>query len=266
MKNQINYFEQSMDDIVFENRNKQYGAYKLRISSSRNIRTGMLTVLFLVSALAVYILTRKIPVEKIKEQIITFTDIKQYIPPLIEPEIVQPAVQTATVHQAAVRNPEVRVVENTQPAELPPTVDELNGKTIGSENIDGPEGPVNPIAAVSTVTTVTTTATSSNTANGFVLIAEQMPVFDNFARYLQNTIRYPRQAVDVGAEGKVYVEFIVNTDGSISDAKVVRGIGFGCDEEALGAIRNMPKWKPARQQGNPVRVKLTLPVEFKLNK
>jgi len=82
--------------------------------------------------------------------------------------------------------------------------------------------------------------------------------------YVVNTIKYPEVARTSGITGTVYVQFVVEKDGSISDAKVVRGIGGGCDEEAVRVVKSMPKWKPGKQRGQPVRVYFTLPIEFKL--
>ena len=82
--------------------------------------------------------------------------------------------------------------------------------------------------------------------------------------YILNNIKYPEVARTSGITGTVYVQFVVEKDGSISDVKVVRGIGGGCDEEAVRVVKSMPKWKPGKQRGQPVRVYFTLPIEFKL--
>ena len=79
-----------------------------------------------------------------------------------------------------------------------------------------------------------------------------------------NNIKYPEVARTSGITGTVYVQFVVEKDGSISDVKVVRGIGGGCDEEAVRVVKSMPRWKPGKQRGQPVRVYFTLPIEFKL--
>lgn len=100
-------------------------------------------------------------------------------------------------------------------------------------------------------------------------ISEKMPEFigGDAARnkYFETNINYPETARLKGIEGTVYVSFIVNTDGSISSAKLLKGIDSGCDEEALRLIRNMPKWKPGTQSGKKVRVRFNLPVHFKLS-
>ncbi|PRY85008.1 energy transducer TonB [Mongoliibacter ruber] len=82
--------------------------------------------------------------------------------------------------------------------------------------------------------------------------------------YLRKNLKYPTQARRMGIEGTVYVVFVVNTDGSIQDVDILRGIGGGCDEEALRVVSNAPKWTPGKQRGRPVRVRMRLPIRFKL--
>ena len=82
--------------------------------------------------------------------------------------------------------------------------------------------------------------------------------------YIKNNVNYSELAIKTNIEGTVYVEFVVEKDGSISDVKVLRGIGGGCDEEAVRVVKSMPKWKPGKQRGQPVRVYYTLPIDFKL--
>ena len=81
--------------------------------------------------------------------------------------------------------------------------------------------------------------------------------------YIQRHLRYPQLARESGITGRVFVEFIVEQDGTISHVGILRGLGGGCDEEAIRVIRSMPKWKPGKQNGQAVRVKYTLPVVFK---
>ena len=82
--------------------------------------------------------------------------------------------------------------------------------------------------------------------------------------YIKNNVNYSELAIKTNIEGTVYVEFVVEKDGSISDVKVLRGIGGGCDEEAVRVVNSMPKWKPGKQRGQPVRVYYTLPIDFKI--
>ena len=100
------------------------------------------------------------------------------------------------------------------------------------------------------------------------LRAESNPEFvggmEALSQYIVDNIRYPEQAKNDSTQGTVFVRFVVESDGSVADAEVLRGIGSGCDEEALRVVKAMPKWKPGRVNGNPVRVQYTLPITFKL--
>jgi len=103
----------------------------------------------------------------------------------------------------------------------------------------------------------------------FSIVEDQpMPVggMQGFYTFLNEHIKYPNQAQKLGIEGKVFVEFIVNTDGSLTDLKVVKGIGGGCDEEAIRVLKEAPKWTPGKQRGRAVRVRKVIPIFFKLRK
>jgi len=83
--------------------------------------------------------------------------------------------------------------------------------------------------------------------------------------YLSKNLKYPTQARRMGIEGTVIVVFVINTDGSIQDVEVLRGIGGGCDEEAVKVVQEAPKWEPGKQRGRPVRTRMRLPIRFKLS-
>ena len=85
-----------------------------------------------------------------------------------------------------------------------------------------------------------------------------------FYKFVGSKLKYPAQATRMGVEGKVFVEFVINRDGTIVDVRVVRGIGAGCDEEAIRVVQSSPPWNPGKQRGKPVRQKYTLPIQFKL--
>lgn len=97
-------------------------------------------------------------------------------------------------------------------------------------------------------------------------IVEEMPKFpggiEALFSYLSKTLKYPAMAKDANIQGKVYVTFIVDRDGSIANAQVLRGIGGGCDEEAIKVVKSMPKWEPGKQRGKAVRVQYNLPINF----
>lgn len=101
----------------------------------------------------------------------------------------------------------------------------------------------------------------------FRIVEEQpSPVggYSAFYEYIGKKLKYPAQARRMGIEGKVFVEFIIDKDGSITEVKLMKGIGGGCDEEAIRVIKAAPKWKPGKQRGQPVKVKLVVPITFKL--
>jgi protein TonB len=85
-----------------------------------------------------------------------------------------------------------------------------------------------------------------------------------FYQFVGNNVKYPAQARRMGIEGRVFVEFVINRDGSLSEVKAIKGIGAGCDEEAVRIIQSAPAWNPAKQRGKTVRQRYTLPIIFKL--
>jgi periplasmic protein TonB len=85
-----------------------------------------------------------------------------------------------------------------------------------------------------------------------------------FYQSIAEQIKYPSQARRLRVEGKVFVEFVIGKDGKITEVKAVKGIGAGCDEEAVRIIQNSPPWNPGRQRGKPVRQRMVLPIIFKL--
>ena len=85
-----------------------------------------------------------------------------------------------------------------------------------------------------------------------------------FYEYIGEHIHYPQEAVNIGIEGKVFVQFVVGKEGEITDVLVVKGIGAGCDNEALRAVKNSPPWIPGKQRGESVKVRMILPIVFKL--
>ena len=87
--------------------------------------------------------------------------------------------------------------------------------------------------------------------------------FPDFYKFVFKNLKYPQEAKRKGIEGKVYVQFIIQMDGSISDIKVIHSLGFGCDEEAIRIMSIAPKWIPGKQRGNPVRQRYTLPIIFR---
>lgn len=90
--------------------------------------------------------------------------------------------------------------------------------------------------------------------------------YEAMGRFLKNNMTYPKEAQRSKTEGTVFVSFIINKDGSISDAVVIKGIGEGCDEEAVRVVSIFPNWTPGMNGGKPVRARFVLPLDFKLGR
>lgn len=103
----------------------------------------------------------------------------------------------------------------------------------------------------------------------FVVVEEQAEFpggLDSMYAYIQKNLVYPEKAKAEGIEGRVFVSFIIEKDGSISNILIKRAIGGGCEEAVVEMIKNMPKWNPGKQKGKPVRCQFTLPIKFELPK
>lgn len=119
--------------------------------------------------------------------------------------------------------------------------------------------------------TINTTAMAQNkkTSNDKVFEkVEDMPEFPGGEQammdFVGKNVQYPKEAMEKEISGRVLVGFIVEKDGSVNEVKIVRGIGGGCDEEAVRVVKAMPKWKPGKQDGKTVRVSYTMPFFFKM--
>jgi len=101
----------------------------------------------------------------------------------------------------------------------------------------------------------------------FTIVEEQAEFpggYQKMMEFISKNISYPQIARETNIQGKVYVQFVVRKDGSITDAKILRGIGGGCDQEALKVVKKMPKWKPGKQRNQPVNMYFNLPINFTL--
>lgn len=110
---------------------------------------------------------------------------------------------------------------------------------------------------------------SEASSSDIFLVVEDMPEFPGgqkaYNRFLLSNLKYPKQARDMGVEGNVYLSFVVDTDGTLSDFELLRGIGAGCDEEALRVYMESPNWTPGKQRGVAVKTKMQARVSFKLS-
>ena len=123
--------------------------------------------------------------------------------------------------------------------------------------------------ATSEVVKVTPIATiEKEESDEIFVIVEEQPEFPGgqaeFMKFVVANMRYPRQARSMGVEGRVFVKAVVGKDGKLTDIEVMKGIGAGCDEEAIRVVSQSPPWKPGRQRGREVRTRIVIPLVFKL--
>ena len=263
-------------DLVFEGRNKDYGAYQLRKGTSkRNIWSIIIVALAAVLLYLGLTLHRMAAANRTVEntQAIELTNLeskkkeakvekKEQIK--VEPEKIVEKVKSSVKFTAPVikkdnlvkDEDEIKLdeIEKSNKAIGALTVegnDEVGGEVLQlREQIAAPEPPK---------------PAEENTVHDFV---EQMPSFPGgmgaLMSWLSQNIKYPVIAAENGVEGRVIVQFVVEKDGSITDVKIAKSVDPSLDKEATRVVSSMPHWIAGRQNGNPVRVKYTVPVTFKL--
>ncbi|NID10881.1 TonB family protein [Fibrella aestuarina] len=261
----------NFDDILFANRNQAYGAFALRQAYRHTLgRALVLGTLVFVGALqlpALYNWVKPDKQEYMRELVLE--DVKLEVPP--EEKVIVPPKQEIAPVVATVKNLVPDVVADAPEDNSVATIEELQTATSGPTTQEG-TGDVEMILAPEAATGPTAIEQAIETPpakdDAPFLAVEQMPEFPGgqaaLLNYLQRTLRYPAAASSANISGRVVVGFIVNADGSLADFQLMKGLGFGTDEEALRVLKAMPKWKPGRQSGRPVRVRFNLPIWFTL--
>ncbi len=262
----------NLDDIIFENRNKNYGAYAIRVNYNTAVAKslGALCTLLLLLFGSVFIFNYY----NISEEIEKTIDIDALKPPIIETiidfQITPPTSpkqpETAAAAPLGISSP-TAFIDNAVETATSTTIDNsIHG--LGNERSLG----TSVTSSVSGTSTVVAVSTGSFLAidNNPVVITAEMPEFNSdpngILKYVSSNLFYPEGARITGVEGTVHVSFVVNEIGKVENIKVLKGIGYGCDEEVVRIINNMPKWKKVgkNEQGTPVKVRYNIPVRFKL--
>lgn len=277
-----NFFPASFDDLVFEGRNQAYGAYQLRQVYNSHVRkalalTIVLCILLLISGAAwqrlhpVAVATRTVTVAFDKPIPPTYVaEVPKAVAPPTQPSLPQLAAVTTPPTAAnlptLIVKDELATPKPTTPVdvlEVPPGLANAATTAAGDGADTG--------AKAGTGTTETSTATSNGNSSavaGPYVVVEQMPEFAGgtaaLMRYLRSHLRYPSVALAAQAEGRVFVSFVVQADGTIADISVPKGLGYGLDEEAQRVVRQMPAWMPGRQSNHAVAVRFTLPITFRI--
>jgi periplasmic protein TonB len=249
-------------DLVFENRNKAYGAYQIRYSYEKT------TARALIIAVVAFSLLVSIPVivhflssndgadtDTTTEVVVDLKEpppLDKNEPPPPPPPPPPPTIETVKF------TPPVVVDRELEEEEQPPPQEKLSETNVGVTTQEGEEG----------ATELPPEVVGDPDEGKVFTYVEEMPTFPGgeaaMYDYLRTKIKYPAMARENNITGRVYINFVVDKDGVIKDVKVLRGIGFGCDEEAVRVIKSMPSWKPGKQNGRSVPVSYNMPINFSL--
>jgi len=275
MLKDVNINSKEWCDMVFEQKNKKYGAYRLRQSSSKRHFTAFLIIILCTILVAliprIYSVVKSKtaknlgPMEEtvelsnipIEEQVPEENIIKQEVAPPPPPlkstiQFVPPVI--AKDEDVTDQN-EMKTQEEVQTSKLQISVADVKG-TDEKLGVDIAELEQHKVIV------------GEEVAEKPFEVVEQAPAYpggvEELMKYLSKNIKYPTVAQENGVQGRVIVRFVVSKTGAISDVTVVRGFDAACDKEAVRVVKSMPKWLPGKQDGVAVPVYFTLPVTFKL--
>ncbi|MFT3884554.1 MAG: energy transducer TonB [Flavobacteriales bacterium] len=252
----MNVLQKVRNNLVFADRNKAYGAYELRTDYNRRLALALACgVAFFAVVIGAPYIINKLGSKEVKEEKVKIVDVnldnyqEQPEEPPPPPEVIPPPQpQIETVQFVAVEAADEPVNEP------PPTQADLTETTAGTttqegEKVDAPPPP--PPVEEETYD---------------IAAVQEQPEFPGgtaeMYKFWDKIKKYPDMEYEAGIQGKVYVEFTVEKDGSIEDVKVRRGVSGGLDKEAVRMVKAMPKWNPGKMNGKPVKCRFTLPVSF----
>jgi len=249
----------NIDEIVFEKRNKEYGAYYLRTKYNRYLTRALsvAVVAILLATIIPFIIFKEAhSVNVDKDVSVTMENLNA--PKADEPPPPPPPPPPEALEQKVKFTAPVVTTDSVEDTHML-NQDDLNKSSTNT-------------APVSTEDQEIKVDDSKNQvieqAAPILTIVELMPGFDGgeekMYKWLADNIKYPQVAKETGISGTVIVTFVVEKDGRVTNAKILKGIGGGCDEEALRVVSAMPKWKAGKQNGVPVRVQFNLPIRFTL--
>lgn len=277
MTDSQSHVHSDMLDIVFANRNRAYGAYDLRRSYPKYLRNALLLGILLIGA-AFAVPTLLSAVATHLEPVTFDTTIILEPPPDVDPNNTPPPppppppTPPPPTRTTIAFVPPVIVEDDKVEEEQQRTIEELQetqadiGKADVKGNDDAPPAIVENPTELEVVEEVKAPPPPEKTYEMFDI--HKIPSFPGGERellkYLAENIKYPALARENNIQGKVALTFVVNKDGSISDVSVLKDVGGGCGKEAVRVVGSMPRWIPGEANGNPVKVRFTLPVQFKL--
>ena len=273
----IDLISRDWTEMVFEGRNKEYGAYRLRKNAGKRNLYSLITIF--IAALAIWGGISLVKFVESRTKSVAQTSVaelsvlnqpkkkaevkQQQKVKLEQPEKVVERVKSSVKFTA----PVIKKDDEVKPEDELKTQDELmNTKTaIGALDVKGNDDANGEVLKIKEA--VAQPEPKPEVEKVFDVV-EQMPSFPGgpsaLMEWLSNNVKYPVVAQENGVQGRVVVSFVVERDGSITDVKVVRGVDPSLDKEASRVVRAMPRWIPGKQNGSAVRVKYNVPVAFRL--
>lgn len=261
--------------MVFDGRNKAYGAYDLRRLSPKATNIGLFSasivfVLLLMAPAIARWIGVDLGAEEQTQQIIETEVVLQEPPPVNEEEPPPPPpVEPPPPRVDQVRMPEPKVVPAEQVQdEEPPTVEQLKLADPGSKTIEGdPNAEIRidlPVGEGEIDAEVTESSSDNQIFQSVEIQPEPPGGLAAFMKWVGENYKYPQAAIEAGVNGQVQISFVVERDGSLTDIKVVRDLKYGTGEAAVELLKKAKKWSPGIQNGRPVRVAYTLPIRLNL--
>lgn len=265
-------------DILFDDRNKDYGAYELRRKYNKRVRNAVMGMsAIVVVVIGGYLISSNLIASDKTHEALTIYDEPEMIeakikeePPVYTPpparQVPPPAAQPTVAHTIFRVEPD----ENVRPDDEVPKVQDLQGKVIGVADRDGdPNGVEFEMPDGVKGGTGIIEAPKAVEKEKVYTFVELMPEFpggeDALNKFLRNNTHYPTMASESGISGTVFVKFVVDKSGMIGNVTIEGAKkGGGLEEEAMRVVKKMPKWKPGKQNGETVAVYFNLPIRFTL--
>ena len=276
---QIDLIDNRWSDIMFENRNKEYGAYVLRRqTTARNIKS-IIAVLIIFALVMVYMVAKNAyddyqKAHMAQTQVTELTALQEQKKEakverkeIVKQEKVEQVVEKVK-SSIKFTAPVIKKDDEVRPEDEMKSQDEImNSKVaVGFANVIGNDESGEVLKAKEMI--INEPVKPKEEENKVFDVVEQMPSFPGgmaaLMAYLQKSIKYPPVAEENGIQGRVVCTFVVERDGSVTDVKVAKSVDPSLDKEAVRVVSAMPKWIPGKQNGQSVRVKYTLPVTFRL--
>ena len=277
---QIDLISNEWSDMMFENRNKEYGAYVLRRQTGRRNVISMIAVLLLFAAVMIFMIAKNAyeayqKEHAVMDQVTELSALTQQkkkeakverkeIPVRQEQQQVVEKVKSSVKFTA----PVIKKDDEVKPEDELKSQDEImNSKVaVGALNVVGNDESGEVLKAKEVI--ATEPVKPKEEENKVFDVVEQMPSYPGgmgaLMQYLSSHIKYPVIAEENGIQGRVICTFVVERDGSITDVRIAKSVDPSLDKEAMRVVSSMPKWIPGKQNGSAVRVKYTLPVTFRL--